>query len=214
MSASTKPDGPVVTRPAARPRSARAQWNVWLRWLHTYTSMISLLVVLFFALTGVTLNHPDWVFGTKEVQREVTGTLPAGWIRNGEVNWLTVAEELRAQQGLKGRVGDTRADTQEADISFAAPGYSADAFIDVKTGSYKVNVLEQGGVAILNDLHKGRDAGTGWKWVIDLSGAVLTLVSVTGIGILLLLKKTRRQALTVMGIASVVTVLLALRAIT
>lgn len=214
MSASTRREPVPVTRPAARPRSAKAQWNVWLRWLHTYTSMISLLVVLFFSVTGITLNHPDWVFGTKEVTREVTGTMPAGWIQDGEVNWLAVAEELRATQGLKGRVGDTRADDQEADISFAAPGYSADAFIDVNTGEYKVSILEQGSVAVLNDLHKGRDAGTGWKWVIDLSGAILTLVSVTGIGILLLLKKTRTQALTVMGVASVLTVILALRAIT
>ena len=212
MSASAKRESGAVTRPAVRPRSAKAQWNVWLRWLHTYTSMISLLVVLFFALTGITLNHPDWLFGSQQVQREVTGTLPAGWIQQGQVNWLTVAEELRATQGLKGRVGDTRADDQEADISFAAPGYSADAFIDVKTGTYKVNILEQGSVAVLNDLHKGRDAGTAWKWVIDLSGAILTLVSVTGIGILLLLKKTRTQALSVMGLASVITIMLALRA--
>lgn len=204
----------VNARPAARPRHAKAQWNLWLRWLHTYTSMISLLVVLFFSLTGITLNHPDWLFGTKEVRREVTGTMPAGWVKSGEVNWLTVAEELRSSQGLKGRVGDTRADANEADISFAAPGYSADAFINMQTGKYTVNILQQGGVAVLNDLHKGRDAGTGWKWVIDLSGLILTLVSVTGIGILLLLKKTRVQALTVMGVASVLTLILALRAIT
>lgn len=218
MSASARPNGvgDPAPRPAARPRprSAKAQWNVWLRWLHTYTSMISLLVVLFFSLTGITLNPPDWLFGGKEVQREVTGTMPAGWIKNGEVNWLTVAEELRAAQGLKGRVGDTRADGQEADISFAAPGYSADAFIDTKTGQYTVNILEQGSVAVLNDLHKGRDAGTAWKWVIDLSGAILTLVSLTGIGILLLLKKTRAQALGVMAVASVITVILALQAVT
>lgn len=200
-------------RPAPRKRSAQAQWNVTLRWLHTYTSMISLLVVLFFSITGITLNHPDWLFGTKEVKTEVTGTMPAGWIKNGEVNWLTVAEELRAKQNLKGRANEPSVNGNEADISFLAPGYSADAFIDTQTGKYTVNILQQGGVAVMNDLHKGRDAGTAWKWVIDVSGAILTLVSLTGIGILLFLKKTRTQALTVMGVASVLVLVLALRAI-
>lgn len=217
MSASAKPElgqeqaegiGAVVARPAPRPRSSAARWNVTLRWLHTYTSMISLLVVLFFALTGITLNHPDWVFGTKEVTKEITGTLPTGWIRNGEVNWLIVAEELRAQQGLKGRAGDTRVDGNEASIGFLGPGYSADVVIDTQTGKYTSTILQQGGVAVLNDLHKGRDTTTSWKWLIDLSGVILSLVSVTGIGILLFLKKTRNQALIVMGVASVLVLLL------
>lgn len=206
-----QPEGDLTAAPRAvpRPRSAQARWNVWLRWLHTYTSMISLLVVLFFALTGITLNHPDWVFGSKEVTTEVKGTLPAGWIQGGQVNWLNTAEELRAQQNFKGRASDTRADDQEADISFLGPGYSAQVFIDVKTGQYKAQVLQQGAVAVLNDLHKGRDSGGAWKWLIDLSGVILALVSITGIGILLLLKKTRVQALGVMAVASVLVIILA-----
>ena len=202
-----------ASRPARRARSSRAQANVTLRWLHTYTSMISLLVVLFFALTGITLNHPDWVFGTGDVKSTLTGTLPAGWIKDGTVNWLTVAETLRADQNLKGRAGETRFDGNEADISFVGPGYSADTAIVAATGKYTVNVLQQGGVAVMNDLHRGRDTGGAWKWLIDLSGGILALVAITGIGILLYLKKTRNQALTVMGLASVVVIALAWHAI-
>ena len=218
MSLTAKPEpqgseGVRTPRPGTRPRTLKARSHVWLRWLHTYTSMISLLVVLFFALTGITLNHPDWAFGSSEVRREVTGTLPKGWISGSEVNWLTVAEELRAQQGLKGRAGETRVDGNEASISFLGPGYSADTYIDTATGQYTTTVLAQGGVAVLNDLHKGRDTGGAWKWLIDLRGGVLTLVAVTGIGILLYLKKTRRQALMVMGIASGVVLLLGWRAL-
>lgn len=201
--------GAVRPVPARRPRNARAQWNLWLRWMHTYNSMISLLVVLFFAITGVTLNHPDWVFGSGESTREVTGTLPAGWIQGDTVNWLSVAEDLREQQGLRGRAGDTRLDGREASLAFAGPGYSADVVIDTQTGAYTARVLQQDALAVMNDLHKGRDAGSAWKWLIDLSGAVLALVAVTGIGILLFLKKTRKQALCVMGVASVLVLVLA-----
>ena len=37
-----------------------------MRWLHIYLSMFSLAVVLFFSVTGITLNHPDWFFGGAE----------------------------------------------------------------------------------------------------------------------------------------------------
>lgn len=205
MSASPSPE--VASRPVRRP-NRKAETNRWLRWLHTYTSMVSLLAVLFFALTGITLNHPDWVFGTKEVERQVTGTLPSGWIKNGQVDWLTTAETLREQQNLHGRADEPRVDGTEASVTFLAPGYNAAAVIDTATGNYTVDILQQGAVAVMNDLHKGRDAPGSWKWLIDLSGIFLAVVALTGIGILLFLKKTRVQALSVMGLGTLLLLVL------
>lgn len=205
MSSSARPEqGP---RPARRPRTLKARSNVTLRWLHTYTSMISLLLLLFFSVTGITLNHPDWAFGNAQTEQEVSGTLPEGWIRGQEVNWLTVAETLRADQGLRGRAADPRVDGQEATITFLAPGYSADTVIDTQTGQYRTRILAQGAVAVLNDLHKGRDSGGVWRVLLDISAAFLVVVALTGLGILLYLNKTRVQALTVMGLASLLVAL-------
>ncbi|MDX2005537.1 MAG: PepSY-associated TM helix domain-containing protein [Meiothermus sp.] len=173
----------------------RTQVYALTRWLHLYTSMISLLVVLFFAATGVTLNHPDWLFGSTERVSSYQGTLPESWQRNSQVNWLETAETLRARYNLKGSVSDTRADDQEASISFRAPAYAADAFISIKDGSYTLKVTAQGPVAVLNDLHRGRDAGSAWAWLIDLSGGFLLLVALTGLTLSLFFKKTRRAAM-------------------
>nr|WP_245958984.1 PepSY-associated TM helix domain-containing protein [Meiothermus luteus] len=157
--------------------------------------MLSLLVVLFFAATGITLNHPEWVFGTAQTTHTYSGTLPQNWQRDGQVDWLQTAEALRAAHNLKGRVSDTRADDQEASISFRGPGYSADAFIRRADGSYTLKVVAQGPVAVLNDLHRGRDAGAAWSWLIDLSGGFLLLVALTGFGLSLFFRKTRAAAL-------------------
>jgi hypothetical protein len=205
------------TAPGRRVRVARPlKVRVYglLRWLHVYTSMISLLIVLFFALTGITLNHPDWVFGNQEVTRTTSGTLPAGWQAGGKPDWLNVVEYLRANAGVKGQAGDYTAagsaDPQDS-LSFHAPGYSADVFIAKDTGAYKLSVTQQGFVAVLNDFHKGRDSGGAWAWVIDLSGGFLALIALTGLGLLVYLKKVRRAALlTMLGGAVLVGVLMKL----
>ncbi|WP_026234686.1 PepSY-associated TM helix domain-containing protein [Calidithermus timidus] len=173
----------------------RSRLYALARWLHLYASMLSLLVVLFFAATGITLNHPEWTFGTTTTTHTYTGTLPQSWQQNGQINWLETAETLRAAHGLKGRVSDTRADGQEASLSFRAPGYAADAFINQADGSYTLKVVAQGPLAALNDLHRGRDAGAAWAWVIDLSGGFLLLLALTGFTLSLFFRKTRTAAL-------------------
>jgi hypothetical protein len=47
----------------------------------------------------------------------------------------------------------------------------------------------------MNDLHKGRDTGSTWLWVIDISSILMTIVSVTGLILLLFLKKKRLSGL-------------------
>jgi hypothetical protein len=51
--------------------------------------------------------------------------------------------------------------------------------------------LKLGAIAIFNDLHKGRDSGHAWRWVIDLSAVFLVLVSLSGLVMLFFLKKKR-----------------------
>jgi hypothetical protein len=156
--------------------------------------MASLLVVLFFAATGIALNHPEWTFGSAETTQTLTGTLPAGWQIGGSVDWLKTAETLRARYGLKGSVTEHRSDAEQASLSFRAPAYAADASIEMKDGSYTLRVVQQGPLAVLDDLHRGRDSGSAWAWVIDLSGGFLLLIALTGFALSVFLRKTRRAA--------------------
>ena len=207
----------VESRPIARPeppaprvrrrRPLRLRVHTVLRWLHIYSSMVSLLVVLFFAATGVTLNHPDWLAG--ERTEEVSGTLPAAWKTAKGIDWLVVAEHLRAAHGVHGTVADRREDDREGSLTFRAPGYSADAFIDMEDGSYKLTVSYQGAVGVLNDLHRGRDAGSAWAWLIDVSGLFLVFLSLTGLGLLFYLRKVRIKGLVVMTAGAALVVVLA-----
>jgi hypothetical protein len=158
--------------------------------------MVGLMVVLLFSVTGITLNHPEWTLGSVEKRHEVKGQVPREWVADGgEVKKLEVAEYLRKQHRFHGAVSEFRADERECSLSFKAPGYSADGFVDRQTGAYQFTVSAEGLVAVLNDLHRGRNAGQAWALLIDVSAALLVLVSVTGVGMLLFLKRTRTSAL-------------------
>lgn len=178
-------------KPAQRKKSFKNKLHQWLRWIHIYTSMISLLVVLFFALTGITLNHPEWTFGGREVQTKYQGTLKPESVVDGKVQWLAVVEQLRAEHPVRGAAADMRVDGDEGSLSFKAPGNTSDCFFNIKNREYDLSITAQGLVGVMNDLHRGRDSGSAWAWVVDVSGVFLTVISLTGLGILFYLKKSR-----------------------
>jgi len=178
-----------------------------LRWLHIYSSLVSLLVVLFFALTGVTLNHPDWLAG--EHMQELRGSLPTGWKSAKGIDWLLVSEQMRTVHEVHGTVADRMEDERQSALTFRAPGYSAVAFIDMGTGTYRLTVSTQGAVGVLNDLHRGRDAGSAWGLLIDIVGGFLVVLSLAGLGLLFYLKKVRVKGLITMLAGAVVLLVLA-----
>jgi hypothetical protein len=197
---------PVAGRRVRRKRPLRLRVHTVLRWLHIYTSMISLIVVLFFAATGVTLNHPDWLASDRT--EEVSGSLPAAWHSAKGTDWLVVSEFLRTTHGVHGTVADRREDDREGALTFRAPGYSADCFIDMRDGRYKLTVSYQGALGVLNDLHRGRDTGHAWAWLIDVAGVFLVFLSLTGLGLLFYLRKVRLSGMvTLVAGAALVAVL-------
>jgi hypothetical protein len=111
------------------------------------------------------------------------------------VNKLALVEYLRSTHQLKGSVSEFRMDDRQVSLSFRGPGYSADAFVDRSAGTYQLTETRMGFVAVVNDLHKGRDTGQGWAWVIDIAAVFMTLVSLTGLALLLVLKKRRISGL-------------------
>jgi uncharacterized protein len=170
-----------------------------MRWLHIYLSMLGLAAVLFFSVTGITLNHPDWVFGQVERRRAVEGDVDVTWIGRvvadsndpSQVKKLDVVEHLRKTHAIRGALAEFRVDDNECIVSFKGPGYSADAFIDRDSGHYSLTELDHGLIALINDLHKGRDTGAVWSAVIDLSAGLMTLISLTGLVLLFYLKLKR-----------------------
>ncbi len=109
-----------------------------------------------------------------------------------------MAEHFRSEHGVREAVTDYRVDEFEGSIAFRAPGYFADAFIDPETGGYDLAIVQLGAVGVLNELHRGTEADGAWRWLIDVSGVLLTLLALSGLGILVFLKRFRTMGLLVM----------------
>jgi len=181
------------------------------RWLHIYLSMVSFAIVLFFSFTGLTLNHPSWLGGDKQIEEKYKGKLNVKWVNQPDTNKiakLEIVEFLRSQHKIKGAVSEFRIDDYDVTVTFKGPAYSCDTFIDRESGSYEVTEIKMGVIALWNDLHKGRDSGKGWAWVIDVSAIFLIIVSLTGLILLLFIKKKRISGLVTVVLGLIISYLI------
>jgi hypothetical protein len=185
--------------------------------------MFGLAAVLFFSATGVTLNHPDWFFGEAERSVRNEGQIdprllhtrgPSGLRAESDgdataqVARLEVVESLRKAHGIRGALAEFKVDDAECVVAFKGPGYSADAFIDRDTGHYTLTQSFHGVIAVLNDLHKGRDTGLVWSILIDISAVLLTFISLSGLILLFYLKLRRKPGLVVALVGGLVVLIL------
>jgi hypothetical protein len=199
--------------------------------------MLSLALVLFFSVTGITLNHPDWFFANTERRVQEKGKIEPKWLSpdprataanpaaapvtapgdpdaqpdpSRGVAKLEIVEHLRSTHNIRAALADFRAEESECLVTFKGPGYAADAFIDRRTGNYDITQTFHGIVAILNDLHKGRDTGPAWSAVIDVSAVFMTVISLSGLILLLYLKLRRVPGLAVGVVGAVAAIVIGL----
>jgi uncharacterized protein len=193
----------IEAPPAVQKRNPpwKRQLATTARWLHIYLSMASFAVLFFFAVTGITLNHPEW-FGNHERTTRVTGSLDVGLLKGDPPDKLAVVEHLRTVNGVKSALSDFRVDAGQLGVSFKGPGYTADTFIDRASGKYELTETRMGLVAVMNDLHKGRDTGTAWVLLIDVSAFLMALLSATGLVLLFFLPKRLKAGLIVAAVGA------------
>ncbi|MFN3435314.1 MAG: PepSY-associated TM helix domain-containing protein [Sphingomonas sp.] len=192
-----------MTRPESAPaaRKPKRKWRGWwLKQLHTWhwmSAAVSLVGMLLFAVTGITLNHAAAIPATPVVT-DKAGTLPPPLLRalKGAAADSPlpprVAAAVEQAVGLDpaGRPGEW----SDSDVYVALPRPGGDAWvsIDRTTGAITSEVTSRGWIAWLNDLHKGRNAGTAWSWFLDVFAGACIVFTLTGLLLLQLHARHRR----------------------
>lgn len=178
--------------------------NKLMRLIHSYSSMLVLVLLLFFAITGITLNHPDLLYSKAgQLSSQQVLSLPEhlrySSLPQSEQQQAQIAEQfrnwLRDEHQVKASVFNYlfEPDDMLLELDFKRPAGYATAIVDFSTHTAELELEFNGYLALLNDLHKGRNAGTSWIVLIDLTALACIIFSLTGFW--LILKQPSRRSI-------------------
>ena len=162
------------------------------RYVHGWLSAFAFIVLLFFAATGLLLNHPEWFSASNQEQTVKLG-LPESFVetvQQQENPSQTILDYVREKHSLVGRYKSSEVLDGEIMIRLESPAGSTDVWALLDTGEVEITQKPATTVSLLNDLHRGKNVGTAWSWLIDVSAIIIILLSLAGY-ILFLTIKTR-----------------------
>ncbi|HPW13753.1 MAG TPA: PepSY-associated TM helix domain-containing protein, partial [Thermomonas sp.] len=180
------------------------------------SAAVCLVGMLLFSITGITLNHAAQIEGKPEVTT-VHDTVPATLLKT-----LPARGDGKAPLpvGLRGWLrdkhgivpGDREAEWSEDELYLSMPGPGNDAWLSIQRadGALEYERTDRGTLAWLNDLHKGRNAGTAWSWFIDVFAVACIVFTATGLFLLYLHGRQRRATWPLVALGLLIPMLLAL----
>ncbi|WP_460226682.1 PepSY-associated TM helix domain-containing protein [Aurantivibrio infirmus] len=193
------------------------------RILHIYLSSCLFTLLILFCITGVVLNHLDWLDGTS-TDGDTEFSIPANIllkISNSEsyksgdglelidIPLQDFQSILAAEFNLKSASSiDYDSDMKELIFDYQIPGGYAAAIVDLNENLILLEYRQGSSWSIMSDLHKGRHSGKAWSWVIDVSAILMIFFSITGILILFQNKKHRFRAMLFVIVGSITPLLI------
>ena len=204
-------------KPKAALNGARSFWLKQLHSWHWISAAVSLVGLILFAITGVTLNHAASI-PADPVTVEQTATLPAPLLQRlasfpqETTDPVPDAVARWSAQTLKAEIAGKPTETTAEEIYVALPTPGGDGWvtIDRSTGDVLHETTTRGWIAYLNDLHKGRNAGPAWGWFLDLFAVACLVFCITGLFLLHLHARQRRMTWPLVGLGLMIPLLIAL----
>jgi hypothetical protein len=198
----------------------RSRKSFWLKQLHTWhwmSSAVSLVGLLLFAITGFTLNHAADIEATpKSVERAAQLPPPLlALVKPDDApdskKPLPVAVAKFVGEKLQmPTTGDAEWSIDTVYLARPRPGGDGWISIDRETGEVTSEVSSRGWIAYLNDLHKGRNAGTVWKWFIDVFVFACIVFTLTGLVLLWMHSRHRKSTWPIVAAGLAIPALLAI----
>ncbi|MCC9600059.1 PepSY-associated TM helix domain-containing protein [Stieleria sp. JC731] len=197
------PDGESTEFPN-RKRKSKNRRSYWMRqfiaW-HWISSAVSLVGMLMFAVTGITLNHGSEIesepvsrFESLSLSSEQSDLVQALPLEGRQALPKELAFDLGRQLEIALHHREAEYSEDEIYLSMQSPGADAWLAIDRESGDVEFEETQRGWIAFFNDLHKGRHTGLVWKYFLDVF-SIATIVFCLS-GLLLLIMHAKRRAMT------------------
>lgn len=181
----------------------RSNKNKWKKQLHTWhwvSSAVSLICMILFSVTGITLNHASQ-FESEPSEIKLETKVPESILKvlnnhsqksqlpNEFVAWAD--SQLDVEKGLFKL--EPEWNDYEIYLQQPIPGGDKWMSVDLETRDLVYMHTDRGWIAWLNDLHKGRNTHISWIWFIDIFAIATLVFCVTGL-ILLQIHSKRRPS--------------------
>ena len=193
---------PVRNRLLKRPKFNKGAFYRTCRMLHAYLSAAAFVMLIFFAVTGFLLNHPQWFGAGRASDGEITIDLDPDNLTqalSAPEAGRALSELVAAKTPLQGAYQDGEILEDEAYLRLAGVKGTSDIAIDFETGVAEVEVSHANLTSILHDLHRGKDAGPFWKRLIDVTAILILAMSLAGLILFLSLRFRLATSLRIMA---------------
>lgn len=187
----------------------RATFYRQARAFHGYLSALAFILLMAFSATGILLNHPAWFRAAKPPGEDRTITLPSEAVARAlrsATPPAALAALVEGQARLRGGFRSGEVLGQEARLRFEGVTGTSDVVLDLGTGTAEISVERAGTLQVLNDLHRGKNAGAAWSAVIDLGAALILAMSLLGYVIFFSLRFRLRTSVALTGLSLLVLV--------
>ena len=180
-----------------------------LRTWHGYLSAFAFLILIFFAATGILLNHPTWSQAKPPILSQAYITLTPDQITRLKTNPDYGPELQRIAAGhlkLEGQMINAQRDGEEVLIRLQGIRGGSLVTADLTNGKTRIDVDRQYFLAIIDELHRTERAGPVWQAFVDFTGVLLIAVAVLGYGLFLMLRFRLKTALTLSALSLILMV--------
>ncbi|MEM9159029.1 MAG: PepSY-associated TM helix domain-containing protein [Verrucomicrobiota bacterium] len=175
--------------------------------LHAYLSAFAFFILMFFSLSGLLLNHPEW-FAREGGEGELLEVeLPAEALDELSQKLdegAGLALYLQKELSLVGAFQSAEIfPGEEAFLRFGGAKGSSDVTVDLATGFVEYEIEKSGMVELMHNLHRGKESGAAWKGLIDVSAILILLMSLFGFFLMFFIRIRFAKSMILLGTSAV-----------
>mgnify|MGYP001793619893 CR=1 FL=1 len=197
----TSPPQSANKKPAKK-RFNKGAFYRTCRMLHGYLSAAAFLLLMFFAASGLLLNHPSWFGAERQDAEPIIVALDFDALQSAqssETPERAFEDLVRNATRVQGQLKDASISDSDAMLRFAGVKGGTDIFIDFELAEAEVETSKANLTSIIHDLHRGKDAGKVWKFMIDITAILILAMSVIGLILFFSLRFRLGNAIRIMG---------------
>ena len=190
-------------KPERRPVDRGAFYRT-VRMLHAYLSAFAFIALIFFSVTGVLLNHPEWFEDYEPAERTLSVTLSQAQIaaaKAGKEPARALAAAAAEKVSLPGAYSSGDIEGDQAIIRLDGPKGTSDLNIDLATGQGEVRTTKASFNGLMMDLHRGKNSGVPWRVFIDAIAYLVLAMSLLGYILFFSLRFRLKTSLVLTGVS-------------